>query len=121
MNEQEWNELTNAEKAWMLGCIMSNMNDERVYYFSNWLYIWPDGETWEACMEDFEDDEAYKELEDSFIRHYSDEEYHEGGLYSSKKIPTTVIKAAHFWDEQLGLKLIEIIPPVSWFGLGKQV
>jgi hypothetical protein len=109
MIKENWNNLTNGEKAWMLGQIMHYMNDEEVYYCSGWLYIWPDGETYEQCMDDFESDEAYKELEESFITHYSDEEAHDAGLYSSRRIPTLVIEAAHYWDEQLGLEPIEVI------------
>lgn len=108
MTHEEWLELDNGEKAWLLGQIMRYMNDEEVYY-SGWLYIWPDGETWEACMEDFEDDESYKDLERSFIGHYSEKEAHDAGLYSHKKVPTSVVKAAHYWDERLGLKPIEVI------------
>ena len=108
LKEEEWNDLTNGEKAWMLGQIMAHMNDEEAYY-SGWLYIWPDGETWEQCMDDFGDDESYDELERSFINHYSDKEAHEAGLYSHKDIPKSIIKAAHYWDEHLGLDRIVVL------------
>ena len=109
MNKQEWNRLTNGEKAWKLGLIMRYMNDESAYYESGWLYIWPDGETYDACLDDFADEENYKDLEESFRAHYSDEESHDAGLYSHRGVPTEVVDAAHFWDEQLGLSPIKII------------
>lgn len=108
MSEEDWNDLSNGEKAWMLGQIMLKMNDEGAYY-SSWLYIWPDGETWEACMDDFESDEAYQELECSFIDHYSDEEAHDAGLYFYNNIQKSIIKAAHYWDKRLGLKPIVVL------------
>ena len=82
MTNEEWNKLTNGEKAWKLGMIMMYMNNEDAYYSSGWLYIWPDGERYEECMSDFENEESYKELEESFIRHYGYKEYHDAGLYS---------------------------------------
>ncbi len=109
MNQEQWDKLTNGEKAWKLGQIMCYMNNEDAYYESGWLYIWPDGESYPDCLVDFEDDESYKDLEESFIRHYGDEEFHADGLYSSHQIPTEVIEAAHFWDTKLGLTPIEII------------
>ena len=108
MSEEDWNDLSNGEKAWMLGQIMIHMNDEEAYY-SGWLYIWLDGETWEQCMDDFNSDEAYQELEDSFIGHYSDEEAHDAGLYSHKDILKSIIKAAHYWDKRLGLEPIVVL------------
>lgn len=109
MNKEDWNRLTNGEKAWKLGLIMMYMNHEGAYYESGWLYIWPDGEDYRTCLDDFENEESYQDLERSFRAHYSDEEYHDGGLYSCRGVPTEVIDAAHFWDEELGLKPIEII------------
>ena len=106
MNKEEWNELEPYERAWTLYLIMHYMNDESAYY-SGWLYIWPDGETYEACMDDFGTEESYKELERSFIGHYSDKEIHDAGLYSCRGVPKSVIKDAHYWDEVLGLKPIE--------------
>lgn len=108
MTHEDWNKLLNGEKAWKLGQIMRYMNDEEAYY-SGWLYIWPDGETYQDCLIDFEDEESYKDLEKSFIQHYSDEESHDAGLYSHKGVPNEVIDAAHYWDSVLGLKLIEVI------------
>lgn len=104
----DWDRLTNGEKAWKLGLIMQYMNDEEAYY-SGWLYIWPDGESYQACLDDFRDDESYKELEESFIAHYSDLEAHDAGLYSHKGVPTEVIDAAHYWDNRLNLKEILIL------------
>ena len=108
MTHEEWLKLDNGEKAWLLGQIMIYMNDEEAYY-SDWLYIWPDGETWEQCMEDFESDESYKDLEQSVIEHYSDKETHDAGLYSHEKVPLIVVNAAHYWDKRLGLELIEVV------------
>lgn len=108
MTKQEWENLENYKKAWKLYLIIRYMNDESAYY-SGWLYIWPDGETYEQCMNDFESDEAYQDLERSFKAHYSDEEIHEAGLYSCKGVPQEVIEAAHYWDKELGLPPIEVV------------
>ena len=95
-----------GQKAWELGQIMIAMNDEDAYYASGWLYIWPDGETREECEDDFNDKESYEELEKTFIDIYSDEDYHEGGLYT--KLPE-VIEWAHEWDKKLELEPIEVL------------
>ena len=108
MNKTQWNNLSFGEKAWKLGLVMQYMNDEEAYY-SGWLYIWPDGETYQDCLYDFEDEENYKDLERSFIAHYSDKEAHNAGLYSCRGVPNEVIEVAHFWDDQLGLKRIEVV------------
>jgi len=108
MTKEQWNRLTFGERAWKLGLVMQYMNDEEAYY-SGWLYIWPDGETYISCLEDFRDEESYKELEESFIRHYSEKEAHEAGLFSRRGVPVEVIDIAHFWDDQLGLPHIEEI------------
>jgi len=113
MTEQEWENLDNYQKAWKLGLIMQYMNDEDAYYESGWLYIWPDGETYQECMYDFQDEESYKELERSFIGHYSEPEYHEGGLFASKGVPKEVLEAAHYWDQRLGLEPIKEVK-ISW-------
>lgn len=99
-------EKTFAEKAWELNEIIEKMNDEEAYYGSGWLFIWPDGETKEDCKADFDNEESYKELEDLFIEIYSDEEYHEGGLYTNVD---SIIKNAHEWDTKLGLTPIHVI------------
>ena len=109
MTEQEWNRLTRGEKAWKLGLIMMYMNNEEAYYSSGWLYIWPDGEDYQGCLVDFEDEELYQDLERSFRAHYSDKEYHADGLYSHRGVPTEVVDVAHFWDKKLGLTPIEIV------------
>ena len=93
----------NGEKAWMMDQILQRMNNEDAY-FGGWLYIWPDGETKEEAEEDFAEDEDFKDLEDSFIRHYT--AYHNDGLYNASE---EVVKAAHEWDEKLGLDPIENI------------
>ena len=108
MNKEEWEELEYYERAWKLGLIMKYMNDEEAYY-SGWLYIWPDGETWEQCVEDFGSEESYKELERSFKAHYSEPESHEAGLYSHRGVPKSVVRDAHYWDEVLGLPPIEVV------------
>ena len=105
MNQEQWNKLKNYDKAWRLGQIMMHMNDEGAYY-SGWLYIWPDGEDYEQCKWDFRNEESYKDLERSFIGHYSHKSSHKAGLY---KAPEQVIEDAHFWDEKLGLEPIENI------------
>ena len=109
MTEQEWNRLTRGEKAWKLGLIMMYMNNEEAYYSSGWLYIWPDGEDYQGCLVDFEDEELYQDLERSFRAHYSDKEYHADGLYSHRGVPTEVVDVAHFGDKKLGLTPIEIV------------
>lgn len=108
MTKEDWDRLPNGEKAWKLGLVMQYMNDEEAYY-SGWLYIWPDGESYSACLEDFRDDESYADLEESFKHHYSDPEAHEAGLYSCRGVPTEVVDVARFWDKELGLPEIEVI------------
>lgn len=105
MDKKQWDSLPCYDRAWRLYLIMRYMNNEDAYY-SGWLYIWPDGSTYEDCMYYFDDEESYKELEDSFKRHYSVEEIHEDGLFSSNGVPQSVIEDAHMWDEILGLKPI---------------
>ena len=103
-----------GEKAWMINRILSHMNDEEAYY-SGWLYIWPDGESYEECLEDFKDKEDYEDLERSFINHYSDSEAHEAGLYRPRYSDASdaewekIIEAAHEWDKKLGLDPIKVI------------
>ena len=111
MTNQEWNKLGNGEKAWKLGLVMQYMNDEDAYY-SGWLYVWPDGETYRECLDDFDEDESYQDLERSFINHYSDKECHEGGLYSNKGVPSEVVDIAHYWDKRLGLDPIVVLKQV---------
>lgn len=108
MTEEKWNLLSNGEKAWMLNQIISTMNNEEAYY-DGWLYIWPDGESYEQCLEDFAEDENYNELEAEFIYRYSCDDYHEDGLFSSKGVPEEIIEAAHFWDNKLGLSPIKVV------------
>ena len=109
MNKQEWENLDYYQKAWKLGLIMQYMTHEGAYYESGWLYIWPDGETYQECMGDFDNEESYQDLEESFKSIYSEEEYHDAGLYSCRGVPKEVVEAAHYWDEVLGLKPIEIV------------
>ena len=109
MTKQEWEKLSFDERAWRLNLIISYFNHEGAYYSSGWLYIWPDGEDREQCKYDFEKEEDYRELEDSFKRNFSYKAYHRAGLYASKGVPQQVIDDAHFWDEQLGLEPIQVI------------
>ena len=108
MTKETWNALSNGEKAWKLGLVMQYMNDEEAYY-SGWLYVWPDGETYQDCLYDFEDGESYEELERSFKAHYGDPDSHEAGLYSHRGVPVEVVEVAHYWDEQLGLEPITVV------------
>lgn len=100
-----------GDKAWKLNKIIMGMNNEGAYYESGWLYIWPDGETYEQCLEDFGDKESFDELEALFVSIYSyndpnDEEnnYHEDGLYN---VEPEIVALAHEYDQKLGLKPIE--------------
>ena len=108
MTKQEWEKLPYDERAWRLNLIISHFNHEGAYY-GGWLYIWPDGESREQCKYDFEDEANYRELEESFKRHFSYKAYHKAGLFASKGTPQQVIDDAHFWDEQLGLEPIHVI------------
>lgn len=94
--------------AWKLNEIISSMNDEGAYYDSEWLYIWPDGETKQEAIEDFSDKEAYVELEETFESVYR--YYHEGGLYTADP---EIIELAHKYDEKYGLDPIDVISPVK--------
>ena len=105
MNQQQWDNLSFGEKAWKLGLVMKYMNNKEAYY-SGWLYIWPDGETYDECLSDFEDEGSYIDLELSFKAHYK--EYHEDGLYSHKRVPSEILEVAHFWDNKLGLEPIKV-------------
>ena len=109
LGKAEWDKLPYYQRAWKLSLIMQCMNNEDAYY-SGWLYIWPDGETYEQCMRDFGDKESYEELERSFIAYYSDEEYHNDGLCTfGGEVPEEVVKDAHMWDEALGLSPIAVL------------
>ena len=108
MKKAQWDNLENYDKAWRLNQIIAYMNDEEAYY-SGWLYLWPDGETYDQCKYDFEDTESYEELEASFKHHYGGKREHAGGLYSHRGVPEQVIEDAHMWDEVLGLEPIQII------------
>lgn len=106
-------EINYGEKAWKLNKIMMGMNNEGAYYDSGWLYIWPDGETYEDCLEDFKDKEDFDELEALFISIYSyhddeDEEnnYHDDGLYN---VDQETIDLAHEYDAKLGLDPIQVL------------
>lgn len=106
MTIENWCELEYYERAFMLGRLMSYMNNEDAYYYTDWLYIWPDGETFEGCVDDFGDKESYDELEKTFIRIYGDEEYHDDGLFSFSHIAKSILDVAHMFDNALGLKPI---------------
>ena len=112
-----------GHKAWLLNEIISSMNDETAYYDTEWLYIWPDGESYEECIEDFGDKQSFKELENTFlsIYQYNDAEdgedpedaeynFHRDGLYS----PTQeAVDLAHQYDRKLGLSPIKVIGTIK--------
>lgn len=112
-----------GHKAWVLNQIISSMNDETAYYDTEWLYIWPDGESYEDCIEDFGDKQSFKELENLFISIYKyndaeegedpeDAEYnfHRDGLYN----PTQeAVDLAHQYDRKLGLSPIQVIGTIK--------
>lgn len=112
-----------GHKAWVLNEIISSMNDETAYYDTEWLYIWPDGESYEDCIEDFGDRPSFKELENLFISIYKyndaeegedpeDAEYnfHRDGLYN----PTQeAVDLAHQYDRKLGLSPIQVIGTIK--------
>lgn len=94
-----------AEEAWMMGKVIESMNDEDAY-FGSWLYIWPDGETREACEYDFGDREAFEELKEKFLKVYK--AYHSEGLYDATP---DVLSYAHKTDGILGLRPIKNLKP----------
>ena len=112
-----------GHKAWLLNEIISSMNDETAYYDTEWLYIWPDGESYEECIEDFGDKQSFKELENTFlsIYQYNDAEdgedpedaeynFHRDGLYN----PTQeAVDLAHQYDRKLGLSPIKVIGTIK--------
>ena len=112
-----------GHKAWLLNEIISSMNDETAYYDTEWLYIWPDGESYEECIEDFGDKQSFKELENTFlsIYQYNDAEdgedpedaeynFHRDGLYN----PTQeAVDLAHQYDRKLGLSPIKVLGTIK--------
>lgn len=100
------------------------MNDETAYYDTEWLYIWPDGETEKECDDDFGDKESFEELEDTFESIYkynsADEEgvdpeeaeynFHRDGLYNPTK---EAVQVAHEYDKKLGLEPIKVLGNVK--------
>ena len=92
--------------AWNLNQVISSMNNEDAY-FGSWLYIYPDGETRDQCLEDFADKESYDDLKETFDKVYK--RYHKDGLYTNDP---EVIEFAHKMDAELGLPQIEVIKPV---------
>lgn len=107
MNE---NKIDYGKEAWMMNNILQSHNNEEAYY-GDWLYIWPDGCSRDACEYYFGDEESYKELEDVFIATYK--AYHDDGLYFQKPVLNSedkeIIDKAHEWDKKLGLKPIEVL------------
>lgn len=112
-----------GHKAWLLNEIISSMSDETAYYDTEWLYIWPDGESYEECIEDFGDKQSFKELENTFlsIYQYNDAEdgedpedaeynFHRDGLYN----PTQeAVDLAHQYDRKLGLSPIKVLGTIK--------
>lgn len=126
-------ETTNyGHKAWVLNQIISSMNDETAYYDTEWLYIWPDGETEKECDDDFGDEESFKDLEDTFISIYTynsaveefgegadkdpkcleecEYNFHRDGLYNPTK---EAVELAHEYDKKLGLEPIKVLGNVK--------
>ena len=113
-----------GHRAWVLNQIISSMNDETAYYDTEWLYLWPDGETEQECDDDFGDEESFKELEDTFLSIYQynsaeeegcdpeDAEYnfHRDGLYNPTK---EAVQVAHEYDKKLGLEPIKVLGKVK--------
>jgi len=62
---KNFNKMSRGEQAYAMNEAIVALNDERAYY-SNWLEIWPDGETLEEAKEDF--DECSDEDWNDFIR-----------------------------------------------------
>ncbi len=120
----EKEDINYGHKAWVLNQIISSMNDETAYYDTEWLYLWPDGETEKECDDDFGDEESFKELEDTFISIYkynsADEDgttpeeaeynFHRDGLYNPTK---EAIELAHEYDKKLGLEPIKVLGNVK--------
>lgn len=94
--------------AWKLNDIISSMNHEGAYYDSGWLYLWPDGESQEDCMVDFNDKEAYDELKELFEKVYK--RYHKDGLYTNDQ---SIVDYAHKIDAKLGLEPIQNLGKIS--------
>lgn len=111
-DSEESNQLSYGELAWKLGKVMLAMNNEEASYGS-WLYLWPDGESKEECLEDFGDKESYDELKKSFKRIYTNPEYHDGGLYTNDQ---SVVDYAHQLDKEFGLK-----PIVNYYKDSKKI
>lgn len=93
--------------AWKLGEVMMAMNNEEAYY-GGWLYIWPDGETKDQCMEDFGDKESYEELRQTFEKYYK--AYHDDGLYTTRQ---DIVDYAHQIDNKLGLEPIKNLGTIN--------
>lgn len=91
--------------AWLMNKVISSMNNESAYM--SWIYLWPDGETFELCQEDFgENEENFNELVKKFERLYK--KYHNDGLYLRKE-DNEIIEFAEQMDSKFGLEPIEII------------
>lgn len=122
--DAEKTDINYGHKAWVLNQIISSMNDETAYYDTEWLYVWPDGETEKECEDDFGDEESFKDLEDTFLSIYQynsaeeegttpeDAEYnfHRDGLYNPTK---EAVELAHEYDKKLGLEPIQVLGNVK--------
>lgn len=100
----ESSKLSYGELSWKMGEVISAMNNEDAYFDSGWLYIWPDEQTEEECLENFGDKESYDDLKAMFKKVYT--EYHEDGLYTKKK---RIVDFAHEMDKKFNL------PPIKNF------
>ena len=51
---KNFNKMSRGEQAYAMNEVIASLNDERAYY-SDWLSIWPDGDTLEEAKDDFDD------------------------------------------------------------------
>ncbi|MCK9470180.1 MAG: hypothetical protein M0Q88_00310 [Bacilli bacterium] len=93
-----------GELSWKLAEIIAAMDNEEAYYGTGWLYIWPDGESKEECLDDFGDKESYEDLKKAFKKIYTDKKYHDAGLYTDNQ---EIVDFAHTLDKEFGLPLIQ--------------
>lgn len=71
--------LSHAKEAWLMSKVISSLNNERAYYDSGWLYIWPDECSYEECEEYFSDDDSFDELHNLYLRVFK--RYYKDGFY----------------------------------------
>lgn len=91
-----------GKKCMKLDNIIRCLNNENAYL--DWRRTFPDDETEELADSDFNTKEDFRFLMNCFIYIYK--KYHKSGLYTNNEI---IIRDAHFIDDKLNLKPIEII------------